>query len=352
MLLRRRSLAVADALEHLVGLQAQSPNAPYVGLWSRLADFTPQSLAGLITARKAVRTLLMRTTLHLVTARDCLALRPALQQVLERGFFTGSPFGRRIQGVNIGKVVAAGRKLLEEKPHTVVSLGKLLGPSWPGQDPASLAQAVRYLVPLVQVPPRGVWGRGGQAAWTTVESWLGKPVAAAPAPARLVLRYLAAFGPATIRDIQAWSWVTGLSDVVEGLRPKLRSFHDDEGRELFDLPDGPRPSPDTPAPVRFLPEYDNLLVSHDDRTRVIANGYLQRVFTRGSFLVNGFVRGAWKISRSRDGASLSIEPFEAMSKADRLELAEEGNRLLAFAAAGTTVRDIRFISRTREKRAG
>ena len=236
-----------------MGLQAQSPNAPYVGLWSRLRDFQPGSLAGLILARKAVRIPLMRTTLHLVTARDCLALRPVLQPVLEKGFFSGSPFGKRIDGIEIEKLLAAGRKLLEERPLSVAVLGKLLGPSWPGRDPVSLAHAVRYLVPLVQLPPRGVWGKRGQAVWTTVESWLGRPVSSLSAPARLVLRYLAAFGPATVMDIQAWSWLTRISDVVERLRPKLRSFRDEQGRELFDLPDAPRRILTRPLRPAFCP---------------------------------------------------------------------------------------------------
>ncbi len=342
MLLRRADLSAREALEHLVGMQAQSPNAPYVGLWSRLEGFRPDELARLITERAAVRSSLMRTTLHLVTARDCLALRAALQPVLERGFYSGSPFGRKLAGVNVDEVLEAGCALLEAEPRTTAAMGALLHERWPDRDAASLAHAVRYLVPLVQLPPRGVWGKSGQATWTTVERWLGRPVATESDLDALVLRYLAAFGPATVNDIQAWCWLTRLREVVERLRPQLCTFRDEQGRELFDLPDAPRPDPETPAPVRFLPEFDNLLLSHADRTRVIADGYGERIFTRGAVLVDGVVRAAWKIERSRTVATLHVEPFEQLLPADHDAVAEEGARLLAFVTDDAQTCDVRF----------
>ena len=352
MLLRRWKLAAADAIERLVGMQAQSPLAPYVGLWTRLKGFKPENLARLIEGRKAVRVSLMRTTIHLVTSGDCLELRPVLQSVQERGFHTGSPFAKRIKGVNLEAVLAAGRALLEEQPQALAALGKRLATRWPKRDAASLAYAVRYLVPLVQVPPRGIWGKGGLATWTTVESWLGGSLASESAPDNLILRYLAAFGPASVQDIQAWCWLTRLSGPVERLRPRLRVFRSEEGVELFDLPDAPRPDPDVPAPPRFLPEYDNLMLSHADRTRVIPDGYVERIFTRGAFLVDGFVRGAWKIGWKNGEASLLIEPFEPLSKPDTTALAEEGANLLGFAAGEGKIGEVRFTSRTRERRAG
>jgi hypothetical protein len=160
----------------------------------------------------------------------------------------------------------------------------------------------------------------------------------------LVTRYLAAFGPATVPDIQTWSWLTRLREVVERLRPSLRTFRDESGRELFDLPDAPRPDPDTPAPPRFLPQYDNLLLSHADRSRVIAGEHRSRMFTRGSFLVNGFVRGTWRISRDNDNATLVAEPFRPIRAADRAALLEEGRGLLAFVAAEASTHDVRVAA--------
>jgi hypothetical protein len=329
-----------EEIEHLVGMQAQVPLAPYVGLWTRLGTFDPADLAALIERRDAVRTSLMRTTIHLVSAQDAHRLRPILQPVLEQGFRTGSPFGRRIAGVDVEGVLRAGIELLGERPRTVAQLGPLLAERFPGFDPESLGQAVRYLVPLVQVPPRGLWGRGGPAAFTTVRAWLGRSVAAVPSAGavdEMVRRYLGAFGPASVKDAQAWSWLTRLRPVFERLRPRLRTFVDERGVELFDLPGAPRPAADTPAPVRFLPEYDNLLVSHADRARVTTRGYLERAFNRGSFLVDGFVRGAWKIVRARGRVGVEIERFEPISSAHETAVVEEAERLAAFVAPDSDV---------------
>lgn len=342
LLLRRARMSAAEAIEWLVGMQAQSPNAPYVGLWSRLDGFQPDELAGLIIDRGAVRTSLMRTTLHLVTASDCLAIRPLVQSVLERGLWSGSPFGRNLASMDVEVVLTAGKALLEEKPRTTAALGKLLGERWPERDALSLAHAVRYLMPLVQIPPRGVWGSSGQATWTTVESWLGRPLARDYTLDALVLRYLAAFGPATVKDVQAWCWLTRLGEVMERLRPQLRTFRDDQGNELFDLPDAPRPDAETPAPVRFLPEYDNALLSHEGRTRIIADEHRERVFMRGAVLVDGFVHGAWKIARQRGAATLLIEPFKPLVGEERAAVAEEGAKLLTFATDGAGACDIQF----------
>lgn len=342
MLLGRARMSASEAIEWLVGMQAQSPNAPYVGLWSRLDGFQPDELAQLITNRAAVRMSLMRGTLHLVTARDGLAIRPLVRPVLEWGGWTGSPFRRNLVGINMEELLAVGQVLLEEQPRTTAALGKLLRERWPERDAESMAHAVRYLVPLVQLPPRGVWGAGGQATWTTVESWLGQAPATDATLDGLVLRYLAAFGPATVKDVQAWCWLTRLSDVVERLRPQLRAFRDEQGNELFDLPDAPRPDPETPVPVRFLPEYDNVLLSHDDRTRIIAREHRERVFTRGAVLVDGFVHGAWKIARQRGGATLTIELFKPLAEEDRAAVTEEGAKLLAFATDGASACDIQF----------
>src|SRR5215212_4737803 len=330
MLLRRRELSALDGLEHLVGMQAQAPGPPYVGLWTRLAGFRPGELAYLITGRQAVRIALMRNTVHLVSARNCLALRPLMQPAFDRNLY--SP-----------------RALLEERPMTARELGELLEERWPGHDPASLARAIRHLLPLVQVPPRGVWGKSGAATHTTAEAWLGRPLDPASSLEETVLRYLGAFGPATVKDVQTWSGLTRLGEVIERLRSRLLTFRDERGKELFDLPEALRPDPDTPAPPRFLPEFDNLILSHADRIRVIADEYRKVMASKNgmvpaTFLVDGFVRGTWKKERSRGRATLMIKPFEPLTKEDRDALAEEGERLIRFVAEpeGAEAYEIRF----------
>lgn len=345
LLLERSSMAAADAVERLAGMQSQAPNPPYLGLWTRLAGFRLDDLASLVANREAVRLVMMRSTIHLVTARDCRRLRPVLQESLTRGL--ASTFGRKLAGLDLAEVTAAGRALVEEKPLTLGVLGKLLAERWPDRDPSALANAVRALEPLVQVPPRGLWGESGQAVHTTAEAWLGAPLDPDPAPDALVERYLGAFGPATVRDIQMWSGMTRLGAVVERLRPRLLTFRDESGQELFDLPEAPRPGPDAPAPVRFLPEFDNILLSHADRSRILTDEQRKLVFTRNgliksTILVDGFVRGVWRIERGRGTAELVVEPFGPLARKDRAALAAEGRRLLAFAAAGAESREVRF----------
>ncbi|MGI8333991.1 winged helix DNA-binding domain-containing protein [Actinomadura scrupuli] len=343
-LLRRADMTAAEAIEHLTGMQAQAPDAPYVGLWTRLRGFRAAELAELITERRAVRVSLMRATVHLVTARDCLELRPLVQVVLDRGF-AGQVFARNLAGIDPAELQEAGRALMDERPRTRAELGRLLAGRWPGRDATSLAFAISYLLPVVQVPPRGVWRAGGRPTLAVAETWLGRPFAARPSLDDLVLRYLAGYGPATVRDVQLWSGLTRLTEVTERLRPRLRVFRDERGRELYDLPDAPRPGPDVPAPPRFLPEYDNLLLSHADRTRFIPDG--RRVplppgngGRQGTLLAGGLFRATWKITWRGDTATLQVEPFGPLPDQDAI--AGEGERLLAFAAADAAVHEIRF----------
>jgi len=335
LLLRRTKLSAAEALEHLVGMQAQAPQAPYVGLWTRIED------------RRAVRIALMRNTVHLVSARDCLALRPLVQPVIDRGLRANRAHRAGIEGMDLDALAAAGRALLEERSRTAGELGVLLQELWPERDAATLARAIRHLLPLVQVPPRGVWGRSGLAAHTTAESWLGRPLDPDPSIEEMVLRYLGAFGPATVKDVQTWSGLSGLGGVFERLRPHLVNFRDERGRELFDLPDAPRPVPDVPAPPRFVPEFDNLILSLWNRTRVVADEHRKKLASKNGMvpatvLVDGFVRGTWKVKRTRRNATLVIELFESLPAKDRRAMGDEGAGLLAFAAADVETRDIEF----------
>ena len=345
LLLRRAGLPPLGAVGHLAGLQAQAPNAPYVGLWSRLADFRPAGLADLLTGRAVVRTHLMRNTVHLVTAADCLAW-DGLFQAVRRQRFASSPFARNVDGVDLGAVTEAGRGLLEQ-PRTRAELGRLLAERWPGRDPASLAYAVTHLVPTVQVPPRGIWGRTGPAAFTTTEGWLGGQAGPGAEPDGLVLRYLAAFGPASVRDMQAWCGLTRLGEVAERLRPRLRVFRGADGRELFDLPEAPRPDPGTPAPPRFLPEYDNVLLSHADRSRIIPGRRSVPLppghgGSRGTVLVDGFWAATWRADRTDGGAVLRVEPFTPLGRGQAEAVTAEAGRLLAFVAPDADTRDVQF----------
>jgi winged helix DNA-binding protein len=341
-----RRAGVIGAIEHLVGLQAQAPFPPYYGLWSRLPGFRPDDLASLLTDRSVVRIALMRGTIHLVSARDCLPLRRLLQPVLERGM--RGVFGKQLAGVDAVALAAAGRDLVEAAPLTFSALGEALAGRWPKHPPAALAQGVRAHVPLVQVPPRAVWGRSGQSLHTSADHWLGGQACAEPGfpetLAGLVTRYLAAFGPATVADVAAWSGLTGLRAVLEELRPSLVTFRDEQGAELFDLPSAPRPDPEVPAPVRLAAEFDNLLLAHADRTRVVSVANLKRFYTvngifPGSVLVDGFVVGIWRLARSKRSATLAIELFEPV--ADRDLVAAEAERMLAFCAPDAS-HEIRF----------
>jgi hypothetical protein len=344
----RRRATVIQAIEHLVGLQAQAPFPPYYGLWSRLGGFRPEDLAALLTDRRAVRIALMRGTIHLVSARDCLPLRRLVQPVLERGL--RGAFGKQLAGVDPAAVAAAGRELVESEPMTFSRLGDALAGHWPDHPPAALAQAVRAYVPLVQVPPRAVWGRAGQSAHTSAEHWLGLAAEQDPADperdtlAGLVTRFLAAFGPATARDVAAWSGLTGLRAVMDQLRPSLVTFRDEQGAELFDLPSAPRPGEEAPAPVRLAAEFDNLLLSHADRSRVIQAENLKRFYTingifPGAVLIDGFVAGMWRLARTKSTATLTVELFG--STRERAQVAREAERMLAFCASGAS-HDIRF----------
>ncbi|MEU3947793.1 winged helix DNA-binding domain-containing protein [Streptomyces sp. NPDC029526] len=326
LLLRPAAMSAEAAVGHLVGLQAQNVKPPYYALAARLDGFTPEALSGPMAERRVVRIVTLRSTLHTHTADDCLTLRPLVQPAREREL---ALFRKGLTGVDLDRLAAVARELVEAEPRTMKQLREALLVHWPHADPQALGIAARCLLPLVQITPRGLWGRSGQVVLTTAERWLGRPSEPAPrTPDATVLRYLAAFGPASVKDMQTWAGLTRLSPAFERLRPRLVTFRDERGTELFDLPDAPRPDPGTPAPPRFLPEFDNLLLSHADRCRVVPADYAGlnwRVNTAyPALLVDGFLAGVWRL----DAHALVVEPFGRLDRAGRADVEAEAERML------------------------
>ena len=338
MLLARSDRSVPDAVRFLYGLQAQAPWSPYHALWTRLDGFDPHELGAMLSDRRAVRLVLMRGTVHLVTADDALALRHLHAEFLERGLRT-SGWGKRTVGLDIGAVVDHGRALVEREPMPFGALGTALAERWTDRDPATLAQVMRASAPLVQVPPRAVWGRSGQVTVTTAEHWLGRPLDRSATLDEMVLRYLAVYGPASVMDVQAWSGLTRLREVTDRLGDRVVRFRNASGRELLDLPDAPRPGPEVPAPVRFLPDFDNVVLSHADRTRLVDDDVRKRFMSSpngvlpGTVLVDGRVTARWSVDRSGDRATLRVTPVRALTPTEVGEVEVEGAALLAFTAA-------------------
>ncbi|MFF8290015.1 winged helix DNA-binding domain-containing protein [Streptomyces sp. NPDC016309] len=341
LLLRRTPMPAEHAVAHLVGLQAQNTKPPYVALAARLADFRPEELSALMETRAVARIVTMRSTIHTHTADDVLALRPLVQAARDREV---TAFRKGLAGVDLERLAALARDLVEERPRTPKEIREALLAEWPDADPLALTVAARCLLPLVQVTPRGLWGRSGQVALTTAEAWLGRT--ADPAGREeTVLRYLAAFGPASVKDMQTWSGLTRLRDAFERLRPGLLTFRDEDGTELFDLPDAPRPDPDTPAPPRLLPEFDNLLLSHADRTRVVPAEYKDRTWKGNqayrTFLVDGFLAGIWRPDETKDAVTVTVQPFGNLTREQRTAVAEETEHTMTVLAPGKPC-DVRF----------
>ncbi|WP_406863838.1 winged helix DNA-binding domain-containing protein [Streptomyces sp. HUAS MG47] len=340
-LLRRQSLPAVDAVRHLVGLQAQNTKPPYYALAARIEGFRPEELSSLMESRAVARLVTMRSTIHTHTADDCLALRPLMQAGGPERELKG--FRKGLVGVDLDRLTALSRESVEEAPRSVKELRTLLLAEWPDADPLALTVAARILLPLVQVTPRGLWGRSGQVELTTAEQWFGRPVAdPPPAPDETVRRYLAAFGPASVKDFQTWSGLTRTRPVFERLRPELLAFRDEDGTELFDLPDAPRPDPDAPAPPRFLPEFDNLLLSHADRSRVVPPEYRSRTWTGNqahrTFLVDGFLAGIWRMEDDGGRTEIVVEPFRPLSAAGRDALEAEAAHTLGVLVPDPHVR--------------
>lgn len=347
MLLERAAVTPAVAVQRLAGMQAQEPRPPFIGLWSRIEDGQREAMQRGMHERELVRGTLMRGTIHLVTAADYATFRPTIQPVLDQGL---GLLGDRAEGLDedADRVLAQAVTLLREEPRTFAELRSRLSETFPHINDRALGFLVRMKLSLVLEPIGHPWAYAANARFALADLWLEDALATASDPEALALRYLAAFGPATVADVQVWSGLRTLKPVMEALRPQLLTFRNAQGKELFDLPDAPRPDLETPAPVRFLPEFDNLLLSHADRTRVIADEHRGVVYQKGnlrllsSFLVDGMVAGIWRVEAKRKAATLTLSPFASLSRRVQAELGEEGERLLRFLEPTATAHDIVF----------
>ncbi len=331
-LLRRTAAPALEMVEHLVGLQAQDTLPPYVGLWARLDGFDPAELSRLLESRTAVRVVLMRGTLHLVSGRDALELRPLVQEMLDKVTRT-SAVSREAAVVPRDELAAAGREAFEAGPLAFRTLGEVLAERFPGVPRTALANSVREMMPLVQLPPRGMWGRSGGVVYQRLETWLGRPLSADPDPTELVRRYLRAFGPATPADITTWSGMAGTRAVLDRMRDELVEHRDEAGRPLLDLAGLGLADPDEPAPVRLLGKYDNLWLSHADRTRTTEPEKRRRWMgrnggTANTVFVDGMLEGSW---RQVDG-HVEVDLWRTPTRTQRAELDTEVAMLEDFLA--------------------
>ncbi|MFD4179553.1 winged helix DNA-binding domain-containing protein [Rhodococcus sp. NPDC058514] len=347
-LLRRTGDNALEVIGHLYGLQAQAPMAPYFALWARLKGFRPADLSSLIENRDVVRIVVMRGTVHAVTAADALALRPWVQPIMDADLRTNTLHKNGLVGMDLAALADWSRATLEHTPLSMAELRPLLAERWPDRDPVALAHGVRNLLPLVQVPPRGIWGRSGQPVCTTLERWTDAPLSESQ-PDEMILRYLAAYGPASAADAQAWSGLTRLGEVFDRLRPRLRVFVDEDGAELFDLPDAARPDAAGSLPPRILAPYDSVLLGHANRSRVLADEHRKVVFTangiiKPTVMVGGQVAGFVTVTAKKRSAAVEIATFAPLAKGATSALEAEAQRLLAFAHPGAETHDVRFTA--------
>lgn len=339
LLLDRADVCARDAVAHLAGLQAQEPQEPFAGLWSRLRGFEARELSDLLVRRDVVRLHLMRRTVHLVTAEDALAWRSRHDAMLRQRVL--GTYRRELEGVDPTELAALGREIMADgEPRSLSEVARVVAPRLPGVPLRPLGELlVAALLPVTQLPPRGVWRAKAGARYLPLATWLGReidpsapdPEGTDPVGQTLLRRYLAAFGPAASADLRAWSGVAGLPAAVKALRDELVSFRDERGRELLDLPDAPRPDPGTPAPVRFLPAFDNAVLGYHDRSRIIDDAHRGLSVTGARFvLVDGRVSAAW----TTEADTVTIAPLRPLTRTERTAVTEEGQALAAFLSDG------------------
>jgi hypothetical protein len=330
-LLERSRLPALGMVEHLVGLQAQENLPPYLSLAARLEDFDPLELSNALERREAVRFLTLRGTIHVLVPSDALTLRRWVQPALDQQSRSNAA-SRPARDVPVHELVAETRRLLAEGPLPVKRLGERLAETFPAVPASALAHVARERVPMVQLPPRGLWGRSGGVVYQTVETHLGAPTADLDVRA-LVRRYLRAFGPATAADMTVWSRVTRLGPVFDSMSDELVVVECEDGRRRYDVPDAPYADEDAPAPVRLLGTYDNLWLSHADRAHVVPPEAASR--WRGvnggvgnTIFVDGIMAGLWWW---RDGRVVTDVPGR-LSRSERQDLVAEVDRVEALLA--------------------
>ncbi|HET7676753.1 MAG TPA: winged helix DNA-binding domain-containing protein [Candidatus Limnocylindrales bacterium] len=341
MLLERERLDAIEAVERLVALQAQEPASPYIALHTRLDGFRAAELDAAFRERRAVKGHLMRVTLHALSARDFghfwPAMAPSMRAWRER---QAKRLGLE---VDLDAMVARAQRFartprtgpeirahLPQLPEHVAGPGIQRDAWW----------AVRIQAPFLMVPDDVPWSFGRRPLFIAAGAWLdGEPFASEhDGLDHLVRRYLRAFGPASLGDMAQFTGiqVARLRPSLERLLAELRTFRDERGRQLYDVADGRLPPADTPAPARFLPMWDSVLLAYQDRTRMLSEPHRRRVIQKNgdflpAFLVDGVVAGLWRADRTEDGrTSIRWQPFEPLSSAAEEELASEAERLAAF----------------------
>lgn len=334
--------AALPVLRHLVAMQGQEPNWPYVGLWTRIAGFKQDELTGLLESGAVVRSTVIRATQHLVAGEDIGWLRPTVQPHVAR-HLKAAHYAKEIAGIDHDALARAGHEILSGGRMSRKEFVARLGERFPGHHRGRLADSVEVLHALVPAPSAAAWGSWRARLKREValaEHVTGLP----PEPAnveRMIRRYLAAFGPASVMDVQAWSGLTRLREVVDRMRPGLRTYRGEDGTELFDLPDAPIAAGSAPVRARFLPAYDNALLAHRDRTRIVSEADRRKV-TPGNaivlptILVDGFVAGVW----SYEGTRLTVTPFRALPDEASTALAAEAASLYDFIEPDAPERDV------------
>jgi hypothetical protein len=328
LLLERSSMPLSRALERVAGLQTQYAPSAYISLWSRLEGFRRQDLTRALERRRAVQATLMRVTIHMVSARDFPLFAAAVRDRRREWWLQVQR--KVLQGVDMDRLAARVRNHLAGGPRRASELQALLGAEG---YPRIAAVGAGMVVDIVRVPPSGTWEQRRADLYGLADQWVGSSSATeAEGLEHLVRRYLGGFGPASFQDLMSWSGLAArtLRPVLGRLR--LRRYRDEHGGELLDLPRGPIPDADTPAPARFLPTWEATLLAHARRTQILPEAYRPLVFSiktphsLNTFLVDGAVAGAW---RDEDGR-IRLEPFGRLSRASRRELEEEGEALAAF----------------------